>query len=161
MNKLVKFGLYLSLASMPYLTGCSKDIEENKKDMLDEFRADPKKYEAQIDSTINELYKLKIKANKGHFVKPDYVNPSDISFVYGKSGEGDYLMIRNGNTNELLGIMYVDGTTQLGDFKHRFRGLKREVTKKIFNGSESLLDKLDKIGGEGKNLLFILDNGGF
>ncbi|MDD5254127.1 MAG: hypothetical protein PHG05_03415 [Candidatus Nanoarchaeia archaeon] len=160
MKILKKAGLYLTLLSLPYLVGCS-NLEDKRQDVLKEFKESPRYYERDIDSLINELYKIKIQANKGHNVKPGYVNPSDLSFIYSKSGEGDYLMIRNSNTNETLELRYIDGTTQLGNFKHRLSGLKKEISRKLFDNSESLLTKIDKISGEGKNLLFILDNGGF
>ncbi|MDD5178238.1 MAG: hypothetical protein PHT54_03080 [Candidatus Nanoarchaeia archaeon] len=155
-----KIGLYLAFLSLPYLTGCSSP-ETKKQDLLEKFAENPKQYEEQIDSMINELYRLKINANNGHIVKQGYVNPGDVFLVYCSSGEGDYLMLKNSNTNELLDLRYVDGTTQLGSLGHRAKGLKKELVNGLFDKADGLFEGIDKIGDKGKDILFIIENGGF
>jgi hypothetical protein len=83
-------------------------------------------------------------------------SPFDLKIVYLKNTEGrleTYLI--NAATNEMLPIVQVEGTTQVGDVAHRFRGIGEEGRnrlKDIFenarDGGSTALDKALQLLGQ-------------
>ncbi len=82
--------------------------------------------------------------------------PFDLRIMYVKSANGaleTYLM--NQPKNEMLPIYEVEGTTQVGDISHRFKGLGEEGRGKL----EKLLESVKEDGtGAIDNLLKLLGN---
>ncbi len=82
--------------------------------------------------------------------------PFDLRIMYVKSADGaleTYLV--NPPKNEILPIYDVEGTTQVGDISHRFKGLGEEGRGKL----EKLLESVKEDGtGAIDNLLKLLGN---
>ena len=82
--------------------------------------------------------------------------PFDLRIMYVKSGDGTletYLV--NPPKNEILPIYEIEGTTQVGDVAHRFKGLGEEGRTKL----EKLLETVKEDGsGAIDNLLKMLGN---
>ncbi len=102
------------------------------------------------------LYHKTVEFRDVSSAKDFTATPFDLRIMYVKSGDGTletYLV--NPPKNEILPIYEIEGTTQVGDVAHRFKGLGEEGRTKL----EKLLETVQQDGsGAIDKLLKMLGN---
>jgi hypothetical protein len=105
---------------------------------------------------INKFYNKHIRFSKAPIAENFSPDAFDVKIVYVKNTEGKletYLV--NSQKNEMLPVLEIEGTTQVGDANHRLRGIGEEGRNKLKsilesakNGSTTTIDKLLDLLGE-------------
>lgn len=153
----------LALVLAPTLMySCSQSLEDKKQDLekkLFEIQAtileNPQDYEDVIDKVFLRAYELKLEAVKEYPVRTGYVDPRDFLMRINKSQEGVYISIFNKTTQELLDLVYIENTTHLGDFDHRFDGLKQESKKIIYDKTKGVGKTFDTLSKKWRELGYL------
>lgn len=156
--------LALCLASS-LLYSCNSSLEERKKDLEEKLSEicntiskNPKDYEDIIDKISSETYKLKLETVKELPVKKGYIDPRDFTYALNKEEAGVYISIHNNKTKESHNLVYVENTTHLGEFNHRFYGLKQESGKIIYEKTKGIGKRFDALAERWNEIWFLLGN---
>ncbi len=101
---------------------------------------------------VNKFYNSKIQFSKIPIAQGFSSNAFDLKLVYVENTEGQLeVYLINTEKSEMLPILDVKGTTQVGILKHRLQGVKDEGQNKlkdIFEDGSNAIDKALKILGE-------------
>lgn len=98
---------------------------------------------------LSKMYNKTVRFPKAPLAEGFVTDPFALYITYVENTEGkleSYLV--NGPKNEMLPILEVEGTTQVGDVSHRFKGLGEEGRNKlkiilegVKGGGSSAIDK--------------------
>ncbi|MCP4403096.1 MAG: hypothetical protein GY801_38040 [bacterium] len=104
---------------------------------------------------VTKLYNENLRFRGSPIAENFCTTPHNLHIIYVENTEGkleSYLV--NSPKNEMLPILEVEGTTQVGDVAHRFKGLGEEGRGKLKNilesvkgGGSSALDKALRLLG--------------
>lgn len=100
----------------------------------------------------DQSWRLKRLFNKVYFrntqAAQNFVSaPFDLKLVHLKNEETGTLetYLQNVQSQEMLPVYEINGTTHVGDIEHRLRGVREEAQKSLEEGGESVLKKLKKL----------------
>lgn len=105
---------------------------------------------------VKKLYNENLRFRGAPIAENFCTTPHNLHIIYVENTEGkleSYLV--NAPKNEMLPILEVEGTTQVGDVAHRLKGLGEEGRGKLINilesvkgGGSSALDKALRLLGD-------------
>ena len=101
----------------------------------------PGQWLSEQQGTANKLYNQYVQFRNTPTAEDFLSEPFELKIVHLKNTEGQletYLV--NKQKNEMLPILEVEGTTQVGDVSHRFRGIGEEGRNKLKEVLESAKD---------------------
>ena len=100
----------------------------------------------------DQSWKLKRLFNKVYFrniqVAQNFISaPFDLKIVYVTNDETRELetYLQNIQSQEMLPVYEIDGSTHVGDIEHRLRGVSQEAKESLEEGGESVLKKLKQL----------------
>lgn len=109
----------------------------------------PGKWLSDQQKVVNKLFNEHVRFRGTPIAENFCSTPHNLHIIYVENTEGkleSYLV--NAPKNEMLPILEVEGTTQVGDVAHRFKGLGEEgrgklidILESVKGGSSSALDK--------------------
>lgn len=106
--------------------------------------------------TINKVYNKQVRFRNTPVAENFTSNPFDLQIEYLENTEGKLeVYFVNSQKNEILPIFEIEGTTQVGDVAHRFRGIGEEGRNKLKDilenardGGANALDKALQLLGQ-------------
>ena len=156
--------LALGLASSLFYS-CNNSLEDRKKDLEEKLSEiygiiseNPNDYKDIIDKISSDAYMLKLETVKELPVKKGYIDPKDFVYVLNKAEDEIYISLYNKKTKESHNLVYVENTTQLGDFNHRFYGLKQESGKIIYEKTKGIGKGFGALAERWNEVWFLLGN---
>lgn len=101
----------------------------------------PGKQLSSLKTTVNKVYNQHIRFRGVAIAKDFSLNPFDLRIEHLVNTEGNLeVYFLNPQKNEILPIFEIEGTTQVGDVAHRFRGIGEEGRNKLKGILESARD---------------------
>lgn len=92
----------------------------------------PGKQLSRLKTTVNKAYNQHFQFRNTPIAKDFSLNPFDLRIEYLVNTQGSLeVYFMNPQKNEILPIFEIEGTTQVGDVSHRFRGIGEEGRNKL------------------------------
>lgn len=101
----------------------------------------PGKQLSNLKTTVNKAYNQHIRFRGAPIAQDFSLNPFDLRIEHLVNTQGNLeVYFVNPQKNEILPIFEIEGTTQVGDVAHRFRGIGEEGRNKLKGILESARD---------------------
>ena len=101
----------------------------------------PGKQLSRLKTAVNKAYNQHFRFRGEPIAKDFSLNPFDLRIEYIENTEGNLeVYFLNPQKSEILPIFEIEGTTQVGDVAHRFRGIGEEGRNKLKGILESARD---------------------
>jgi len=96
---------------------------------------------------LKQLYNNQFRFRSAPVAEGFVANPFGLKVVYLKNDQTGKLetYLTNTKTNEVLPLLEVAQTTQLGDFEYRLKSVREDAQKKLEKGGKTALEKLKQI----------------
>lgn len=116
----------------------------------------PGKQLSSWKKTINKIYHEQVQYRNTPIAENFTSNPFNLRIEYLENTEGKLeVYFVNSQKNEILPVFEIEGTTQVGDVSHRFRGIGEEGRNKLKDilenardGGASAIDKALELLGK-------------